>query len=314
MANPAPSRGPTNLLDYKPDQDVISPAAWKNNDVLTFFKLLNNLQQAATLYPLLDPKTSAKHIADWTFVETFEARSAMDTYPGGQGAVNVAVRKNVNKLLYTYLIKLLTPYWPKIDKALNALEYNDDASPLHVRDAHGDIVEPRCHIDCVQLGFHIPTLPPSFLPAGTPASFNFVIWSIILCLVFCSRRFVFFLLSLHFPLEDGFPFESPFLFELSELAIPFCWSRPTPHHPIFVRANCPFTFFSSSFVQTLPQENCWPLPFAPEFRCASPCTGEEGRCRYCRLSLQLHCGEQGLQGPQQPPCWRSISHGFEALL
>ena len=141
MANPTPSSGPTNLLDYKPDQDVISPATWKNNAALTFFKLLNNLQQTATLYPLLDPKTSAKYIADWTFVETFETRSAMDTYPGGQGAVNVAVRKNVNKLLYTYLIKLLTPYWPKIDKALNVLEYNDDASPLHVRDAHGDIVE-----------------------------------------------------------------------------------------------------------------------------------------------------------------------------
>ena len=110
--------------------------------------------------------------------------------------------------------------------------------------------------------------------------------------------------------EDGYPF----LFEPSERAISFCWSRPTPHHPIFVSANCLLTFFSSSFVQTLPQENCWPLPFAPEFRCASPCTGEEGRCRNCRLSLQLHCGEQGLQGPQQPPCWRSISHCFEALL
>jgi hypothetical protein len=65
----------------------------------------------------------------------------MDTYPGGQGVVNVAVRKNVNKLLYTYLIKLLTPHWPKIDKALNVLEYDDDASLLHVRNAHGDIVE-----------------------------------------------------------------------------------------------------------------------------------------------------------------------------
>ncbi len=65
----------------------------------------------------------------------------MDTYPGGQGVVNVAVRKNVNKLLHTYLIKLLTPYWPKIDQALNVLEYDDDASLLHVRNAHGNIVE-----------------------------------------------------------------------------------------------------------------------------------------------------------------------------
>ncbi len=110
MANPAPSLGVTNLLEYKPDLDVISPAAWKINAALTFFKLLNNLKQAATLYPLLDPKTSAKYIADWAFAETFEERSAMDTYPGGQSAVNVAMRKNVNRLLYTYLIKLLTPY------------------------------------------------------------------------------------------------------------------------------------------------------------------------------------------------------------
>jgi len=40
----------------------------------------------------------------------------MDTYPGGQGVVNVAVRKNVNKMLYTYFIKLLTPHWPKSTK------------------------------------------------------------------------------------------------------------------------------------------------------------------------------------------------------
>jgi hypothetical protein len=104
MANQTPSRGPTNLFDYNPDQNVISSAAWKDNDVLTFFKLLNNLQQTASLYPLLDPKTSARYLADWTFVENFETRSAMDTYPGGQGSVNVAVRKNVNNLVYTYLI------------------------------------------------------------------------------------------------------------------------------------------------------------------------------------------------------------------
>ena len=160
---------------------------------------------------------------------------------------------------------------------------------------------PRYHIDCVQLGFHIPTLPPPFLPAGTPASFNFVIWSIILCLVFCSRRFVFFLLSFHFPLEDGFPF----LFEPSERAISFCWSRPTPHHPIFVRANCPFTFFSSSFVQTLPQENCWPQNFVVPL----PALGKKGGA----VTANSPCSCR-LQGPQQPPCWRSISHCFEALL
>jgi len=141
MANPTPSRGPTNLLDYIPDLDVISTAAWRDNAALMVFKLLKNLQQAASLYPLLDPKTSGRFIADWPFEENYLARSTMDTYPGGQGVVNVAVRKNVNKLLYTYLIKLLTPHCPKIDKALNVLEYDDDASLLHVRNTHGDIVE-----------------------------------------------------------------------------------------------------------------------------------------------------------------------------
>jgi hypothetical protein len=43
-------------------------------------------------------------------------------------------------------------------------------------------MHPHCHIDCVQLGFHIPTLPPSFLPAGTPTSFNFVLLIVIFCL------------------------------------------------------------------------------------------------------------------------------------
>ena len=141
MAALVSSRGVTNLLDYKPDPDVISQAAWKANAALTFHKLLNNLQRAATMYAVVDPKTSARTIADWALTPTFEARSAMDTYPGGQGAVNVALRKNVNKLLYTYLINLLTPYWSKIDKALNVQEYHDDASPLHVRDADGEIIE-----------------------------------------------------------------------------------------------------------------------------------------------------------------------------
>ena len=105
------------------------------------YKLHKNLQLAAKMYPVIDPKTSARYIADWTLVENFAAPSAMSTYPGGQGAVNVGVRKNMNDLLHTYIIKLLTPYWASIEKALNVQEYDDDASPLHVRDAHGDIVE-----------------------------------------------------------------------------------------------------------------------------------------------------------------------------
>jgi hypothetical protein len=71
---------------------------------------------------ILDPKTSERFIADWPLVEDYLSRSAMDTYPGGQGAANMAVRKNVNDLLHTYFIKLLTPYWPRIEKTLNVLE------------------------------------------------------------------------------------------------------------------------------------------------------------------------------------------------
>jgi hypothetical protein len=128
-------------LDYIPGKDVFSPEAWKANDALTVYKLLKNLKQAAKLYPLLDPKTSGRFIADWQLVEDYLARSAMDTYPGGQGAANVAVCKNVNDLLHTYFIKLLTPYWPRIEKALNVLEYDDDTSLLHVRNALGNITE-----------------------------------------------------------------------------------------------------------------------------------------------------------------------------
>ena len=132
---------PTNLLDYIPGKDALSPEAWTDNVALMVYKLLKNLKQAAKLYPVLDPKTSARFIADWALVEDYAAHSAMSTYPGGQGPVNVAVRKNVNDLLHTYIIKLLTPYWASIEKALNVQEYDVDASPLHVRDAHGDIVE-----------------------------------------------------------------------------------------------------------------------------------------------------------------------------
>jgi len=45
---------------------------------------------------------------------------------------NVGVRKNMNDLLHTYIIKLLTPYWASIEKALNVQEYDDNASPLQV--------------------------------------------------------------------------------------------------------------------------------------------------------------------------------------
>ena len=139
MANSARPR--TNLLEYIPYKEALSQEAWNANSALMIYKLHRNLQLAAKMYPVIDPRTSAKYMADWTLVENFEARSAMSTYPGGQGPVNVGVRKNMNDLLHTYIIKLLTPYWASIDKALNVQEYDDDDSLLHVRDAHGDIVE-----------------------------------------------------------------------------------------------------------------------------------------------------------------------------
>jgi hypothetical protein len=139
MANSA--RITTNLLEYIPYKEALSQEAWNENSALMIYKLHRNLLLAAKMYPVIDPKTSARYIADWTLVENFETRSDMSTYPGGQGAVNVGVRKNMNDLLHTYIIKLLTPYWASIDKALNVQEYDDDDSLLHVRDAHCDIVD-----------------------------------------------------------------------------------------------------------------------------------------------------------------------------
>jgi len=139
MANSA--RITTNLLEYIPYKEALSQEAWNASPALMIYKLHKDLQLAAKMYPVIDPRTSVKYMANWALEESFETRSTMSTYPGGQGAVNVGVRKNVNDLLHTYIIKLLTPYWASIDKALNVQEYDDDASPRHVRDAHGDIVE-----------------------------------------------------------------------------------------------------------------------------------------------------------------------------
>jgi hypothetical protein len=57
----------------------------------------------------------------------------------------------------------------------------------------------RRHVDCVQLGFHVPTLPPPFLPASPPAPFDFVVWHLALYLVFLPQSFVFFLFPFYFP-------------------------------------------------------------------------------------------------------------------
>ena len=82
MANSA--RITTNLLEYIPNKAALSEEAWNASPVLMIYKLHKNLQLAAKMYPVIDPRTSAKYMADWTLVENFEARSAMSTYPGGQ--------------------------------------------------------------------------------------------------------------------------------------------------------------------------------------------------------------------------------------
>jgi hypothetical protein len=93
-------------------------------------------------------------MVDWPFVEGDLERQAMPTYLGGQGAVNVALRKTINDLVYTYLIKLLTPCWPRIEKALVLTDYDDDASPqLHL------------NLQGASSPFHPqPRVPPFFFP------------------------------------------------------------------------------------------------------------------------------------------------------
>jgi hypothetical protein len=139
MANP-PRQG-SNFLEYNPAKEVLSQEAWNANSALTFYKLLKNLRQTAKLLPLVHPQTNVKYMVDWPFVEGDLERQAMPTYLGGQGAVNVTLRKTINDLVYTYLIKLLTPCWPRIEKALVLTDYDDDASPHHVLNVHGHITE-----------------------------------------------------------------------------------------------------------------------------------------------------------------------------
>jgi hypothetical protein len=137
---------------------------------------------------------------------------------------------------------------------------------------------------------------------GASALVDFIVRCIFLCLVFCPRRLVVFLSTFHFSTEDGFPH----VLEPSWRAIPFHWSRSTPHYPVSMRANHPFALFSSLFAQTLPQENCRPLLLTPEPSRASTCTGEEGGRRYtadspcictadsrnCRARGSLHVGDR----------------------
>jgi hypothetical protein len=150
MANP-PRQG-SNFLEYNPAKEVLSLEAWNANSALTFYKLLKNLRQTAKLLPLVHPQTNVKYMVDWPFVEGDLERQAMPTYLGGQGAVNVALRKTINDLVYTYLIKLLTPCWPRIEKALVLTDYDDDASP-----------QPHLNLQGASSPFHPqPRVPPFF--------------------------------------------------------------------------------------------------------------------------------------------------------
>ncbi len=98
MANRESARV-TNMLEYIPNKAALSQEAWNASPALMIYKLHKDLQLAAKMYPVVDPKTSVKYMANWALEASFETRSTMSTYPGGQGAVNVGVRKNVNDLL-----------------------------------------------------------------------------------------------------------------------------------------------------------------------------------------------------------------------
>jgi hypothetical protein len=138
MANPTPSR-PTNLLDYIPGKDVLLPEAWRDNAALTVFKLLQNLQQSASLYPLLDPKTSGRFRLA---VRRKLSRTLNNGYvPRRSGSCQRGCAQERQQDAVHILHQVAHSPLAKIDKALNVLEYDDDASLLHVRNAHGDIVE-----------------------------------------------------------------------------------------------------------------------------------------------------------------------------
>jgi len=57
MGNSA--RPTTTLLEYIPYKDALSQEAWKDNAALMIYKLHKNLQLAAKMYPVIDPRTSA---------------------------------------------------------------------------------------------------------------------------------------------------------------------------------------------------------------------------------------------------------------
>ena len=111
-------------------------------------------------------------------------------------------------------------------------------------------MHPRRHVDRVQHSFHIPTLPPPFLPAGASVGINFSVWCIIFCLFFCFRLLLFCPAPFHLSTEDDFSH----MLEPPWRAIPLPRPRSAPHHPVFVRMSHPFTIFSSLFVKALPQE------------------------------------------------------------
>jgi hypothetical protein len=145
-------------VDFSAAKEVLSQEAWNANSALTFYKLLKNLRQTAKLLPLVHPQTNVKYMVDWPFVEGDLERQAMLTYLGGQGAVNVALRKTINDLVYTYLIKLLTPCWPRIEKALVLTDYDDDASP-----------QPHLYLQGASSPFHPqPRVPPPLFFSPLP--------------------------------------------------------------------------------------------------------------------------------------------------
>ena len=63
------------------------------------------------------------------------------TYIAGNTAAAQARRRNLNRLIHTYLVDQFKKLWPDVANAVDLNEHDNNASPYHVRDAAGNIIE-----------------------------------------------------------------------------------------------------------------------------------------------------------------------------
>ena len=62
-------------------------------------------------------------------------RHANSHYPPNTAAGQKTRGKNLNDLGYTLLVRLFKPLWTGVKDVINPADYNDDASPHHIRNA-----------------------------------------------------------------------------------------------------------------------------------------------------------------------------------